>query len=358
MKIGDQVGRYRTTDVRPDGANGIVFKAVCLDDPNLIVAIKECNDLSESSREAFEYEIKMTKLQLLPGRMPVFYCEGEFNGVPYFVMSWSENLNTDHMTTHEAVEVSLFLIDCAIALRDTKPGYLYGDFKPSNVGIENGHYVLRDWATCRTMADANFQKAVVGTPYYRSRTLEYTGIGNERTEINALGMSFLATLPLVRRIVYGPAILLAISPGFGPFKGISKLEEFRKLIVGAQRSFFGLIWIIAGIWKTAIACKWTAITVVVLGVSLFLVLRDIQREREADYLRRNKDKLNVAKLVDLGCIAHLTGDFAGVSNFLGQVLHSPDFNQRDFPYCNVKDLYDGACERLQMKKPHPLIPNP
>ena len=282
MKIGDQVGRFVTTDVRPDGANGIVFKAVCLDDPTLIVAIKESNDLSESGREAFEYEIKMTKLQLLPGRMPVFYCEGEFNGVPYFVMSWSENLDTDHMTTQVAVEVALFLIDCAIKLRDTKPGYLYGDFKPENVGIENGHYVLRDWATCRKMIDVNFQTAIVGTPYYRSQTVDYTGICSEQTEIHALGMSFLAMLPLVRRIVYGPAILLAVSPGFGPFKGVSKLEKFRGRIVGAERSFFGLVWLVAGVWKTAIAFKWAAIALTAVGIGLGAIVswRAWQRRKE------------------------------------------------------------------------------
>ena len=348
MKIGDQVGRYRTTDVRPDGANGIVFKAVCLDDPNLIVAIKECNDLSESGREAFEYEIKMTKLQLLPGRMPLFYCEGEFNGVPYFVMSWSENLDTDHMTTHEAVEVSLFLIDCAIALRDTKPGYLYGDFKPSNVGIENGHYVLRDWATCRTMADANFQKAIVGTPYYRSRTLEYTGIGNERTEINALGMSFLAMLPLVRRIVYGPAILLAISPGFGPFKGIAKLEEFRKLIVSAQRSFFGLVWLVAGVWKTSIACMWAAITVgtiLLILLTLFFASEfQDSKVRKEEYRKRHPELL-MKECIWEGFIDYKSGDLPNASNNLHVGITSPHFKQEHFPF-DVLGLYQDACRRL------------
>ena len=272
MKIGDQVGGFRVAADCPHCTNGNVFMAVCIDDPSQVVAIKECNDLSEKGKAAFLHEIEMMRLQLLPGRMPEFYDSGEFGNVPYYAMSWSEDIDLEHKSTRVAVEVTLFLIGCAIDLRDGKPSYLYGDFKPENVGIENGHYVLRDWATCRKMIDVNFQTAIVGTPYYRSQTVDYTGICNEHTEIHALGMSFLAMLPLVRRIVYGPAILLAVSPGFDPFKGVSKLEKFRGRIVGAERSFFGLVWLIAGVWKTAIACKWAAITVAVVIVVVILIM--------------------------------------------------------------------------------------
>ena len=282
MKIGDQVGGFRVAADCPHCTNGNVFKAVCLDDPSQVAAIKECNDLSEKGKAAFLHEVEMMRLQLLPGRMPEFYGSGEFEDVPYYAMSWSEGLDLGRKSTRTAVDVTLFLIGCAIDLRDGKPSYLYGDFKPENVGIENGHYVLRDWATCRKMIDVNLQTAIVGTPYYRSQTVDYTGICSEQTEIHALGMSFLAMLPLVRRIVYGPVILLAISPGIGPFKGVSKLERFRDRIVGAERSFFGLVWFVAGVWKTAIAFKWAAIALTAVGIGLGAIVswRASQRRNE------------------------------------------------------------------------------
>ena len=282
MKIGDQVGGFRVAADCPHCTNGNVFMAVCIDDPDQVVAIKECNDLSEKGKAAFLHEIEMMRLQLLPGRMPEFHGSGEFEHVPYYAMSWSEDIDLGHKSTRVAVEVTLFLIGCAIDLRERKPSYLYGDFKPENVGIENGHYVLRDWATCRKMIDVNFQTAIVGTPYYRSQTVDYTGICNEHTEIHALGMSFLAMLPLVRRIVYGPAILLAVSPGIGPFKGVSKLEKFRGRIVGAERSFFGLVWRIAGVWKTAIACKWEAIALTAVGIVLGAIVSARTWQRRKD----------------------------------------------------------------------------
>ena len=77
MKIGDQVGGFRVAADCPHCTNGNVFMTVCIDDPDQVVAIKECNDLSESGKAAFLHEIEMMRLQLLPGRMPEFYDSGQ-----------------------------------------------------------------------------------------------------------------------------------------------------------------------------------------------------------------------------------------------------------------------------------------
>ena len=255
MDITRPVGKWRIIDERtnPGGGNGRVFKVCQADNPRQIAALKVCDDPSEKGVRAFKREIANTKLRLLPGRMPEVLDDGECEGLPYFVMSYGEDLVVKNWK--EAVEVTLFLVDCAIRLRELD--YLHGDLKPENVGIENGRYVLRDWATCRELADAILRPAKVGTRYYRSQTVDYTGRCDERTEIHAIAVSLFAMLPLSKLVVYGPTILLAILPVFCPFGGIRRLEDLRRRIVRAHRSFRRTVWLMAAVWKTAIVSRRT-----------------------------------------------------------------------------------------------------
>lgn len=341
MDITRPVGKWRIIDERtnPGGGNGRVFKACHADDPRRIAALKVCDDPSEKGVRAFKREIANTKLRLLPGRMPEVLDDGECEGLPYFVMSYGEDLVVK--SWREAVEVALFLVDCAIRLRER--GYLHGDLKPENVGVENGRCVLRDWATCRELADAILRPAKVGTRYYRSQTVDYTGRCDERTEIHAIAVSLFAMLPLSKLVVYGPTILLAILPAFCPFGGIRRLEDLRRRIVRARGSFRRTVWLMAAVWKTAIVSRRTARTALLLGAVLLLMLFRIHMHRVADFNRRHQQEIRLGGLVSKGVIEYRTGNFAAATNFLGRAMRSPDFNQADYPYCDVRELYEDSC---------------
>lgn len=348
MNAGKRIGDWVVVGEFHRDERVVVLKVVHKDRPGKVVALKLCLDTDAKTVAAFKREIENTLEQPLPGDMPVVLDHGEDEaGRPYFVMPESRDVTKMRKSEKLAVAVTRFLIACAIKLR--KQGLMHRDLKPDNVGIEvdeNGkeHLVLRDWATMRPMIDANILSSVAGTPGYRAEETVVYGITDECTECHAIGCSLLALLPVPRYLIYWKALLLSVMP-FRHLR-VRTFEELDDLVRNSRKRFCRLVSRVAGVWKTAIITKWTAIGVVLLGVTLLLVLSNIQKRREADYLRRNQQKMNVAKMVDLGCIAYRTGDFAGARNIFGQALRSPDFSPKDFPYCDVKDLFEDACEKV------------
>lgn len=344
MDIGERIGCWTVLD----GIHGDrVFRVEHAERPGRIAALKVCADPDRA--DDIRGEIANIGLRLLPDAMPELLDFGEHEGLPYFVMPLGESVCGRGKSAVLAVRTALFLIGCAIDLREK--GYIHCDYKPENVGIEKGpdgkeRLVLWDWESCRRMSEANVRPGIVGTRYYRSREVEYTGICDERSEIHAIGMCFLAMLPLAKRIVYAPSILLAISPTAFPFGRVRRFEELRGLIVRAPGSFRRAVWIGAGVWKTRIVSKWTALAVVIVllafGGSEFA--DSVRRKR--DFRLRHQARIEVKAMVREGYVAYRTGDMASASNLLDRAMRSPHFRQEDYPYFDVRDFYKDACRRL------------
>lgn len=354
MNISKPLGRWRIADDNPRiGSRSSVYRVVRIDDPSFVAVLKICTSSDGDAVRAFRKEIENTKSQPLPGMMPVVYDEGEDGGLPWFVMSLSEDIDLARKDADLAVRVALFLIDCAIALREKK--LLHCDLKPENVGIEKGldgeeHFVLRDWETMRDMTEANMRSGVVGTRYYRSQTVDYTGRCDERSEIHAIGKTFQALLPLVKWIVYGPVLLLAISPHIWPFVQVRTYEELRKRIVRAPGWFRRLVWLKAAVWKTSIVSRWTA--AVVFGVVAVAVVmfgchfyNDYQRRR-AEVRQVRGLKNDVMALARSGIVSYRKGDFVKAYQRLKAARSSKRYDPADYEDMDVEGIYEDCQRRI------------
>lgn len=326
---------------------------MCIDDPSFRAVLKICTSPDEDVVRAFRTEIENTKSQPIPGRMPVVYDDGEDGGHPWFVMSFSEDVKMGRKDTDLAVRVALFLIDCAIALREQ--GFIHCDLKPENVGIETGpdgeeHFVLRDWETLREMTAANMRPSVVGTRYYRSQTVDYTGHCDERSEIHAIGRTFLALLPLVKWIVYGQILLLATSPHIWPFVQVRTYEDLRKRIVRAPGWFRRLVWLKAAVWKTSIVTRWTA--AVSAGVLLVAVLSalgiaygDFLHSR-SEFRKRNDPRVATRMMVKRGIVCYREGNMVEAYNRLKAGRASRFYEPGDYDDVDVEGIFADCQRRL------------
>ena len=356
MNISKPLGRWRIADDNPRiGSRSSVYRVVRIDDPSFVAVLKICTSSDGDAVRAFRKEIENTKSQPIPGMMPVVYDEGEDGGLPWFVMSFSEDIDLARKDADLAVRVALFLIDCAIALREKK--LLHCDLKPENVGIEKGldgeeHFVLRDWETMRDMTDANMRSGVVGTRYYRSQTVDYTGHCDERSEIHAIGKTFQALLPLVKWIVYGPVLLLAISPHVWPFVQVRTYEELRKRIVRAPGWFRRLVWLKAAVWKTSIVTRWTAaVATVVLLVAVFSALGiaygDFWHSR-AEFRKRNDPRVATRMMVKRGVLCYREGNLFEAYNRLKMGRASRYYEPEDYADIDVEGIF-ADCQRRLMQ---------
>lgn len=352
MEIGSLIGGWRVVDVPYVGRGASVARVCRADDPREIAALKLCTDPDGRSVERFEAEILNMEREPLPGRMPRLLGKGRREGLPYFVMTFSRDIDMRAKSVARAVGVTLFLLDCAAELR--AKGFIHCDLKPENVGIEAGpdgieRYVLRDWATCREMADANVRTATVGTRYYRSQEVDYTGVCGERSEIHAIGMSFLALLPFVRWIVYAPVILLAISPHVPPFAQARTYEELRRRVVRAPGAFRRLVYLWAGVWKTKVVA-WRAVAalgaVAAAAVVVFLChFHDDYKERRTMRCGTEDERYKMIGAIQAGIALYLSGDFDGAYLQLDWGRKSRLYDPTDFRDVNVEAIYEDCRRR-------------
>ena len=262
----------------------VVLKVVHNDSPGKVVALKLCLDTDAKVIAAFKHEIENTRRQPLPGKMPVMLDHGvDESGRPYFVMPKSRDVTKMRKSEKLAVAVTRFLVACAIELREL--GLMHRDLKPDNVGSEvdeNGkeHFVLRDWATMRSMVAANILPSVAGTPGYRAEETVVCGIADECTECRAIGCSLLALLPGRCYLLYWKVLVLSVMP-FRHLR-VRKFEELDDLVRHSRKRFYRLVNCLAAVWKTAIITKWTAIAVVVsvIGLGAIMSWRTWQRRKE------------------------------------------------------------------------------
>ena len=221
---------------------------------------------------------------------------------------------------------------------------IHGDVKRENLGIYKGLAILLDYGCMQTFKQAEEDPTFNGTWDYMPDEVRKKKSIDYRADIYALGMTLKELCPRPYRGIFQPVIERATAEK--PEDRYQSMDEFRIALENCEKEFMHVMALASRLPKFRRVAGVTGITVVLLVVSLLLVLSNIQKRREADYLRRNQQKMNVAKMVDLGCIAYRTGDFAGARNFFSQALRSPDFSQKDYPYCDVKDLFEDACERV------------
>lgn len=221
---------------------------------------------------------------------------------------------------------------------------IHGDVKRENLGIYKGLAILLDYGCMQTFKQAEEDPTFNGTWDYMPDEVRKKKSIDYRADIYALGMTLKELCPRPYRGIFQPVIERATAEK--PKDRYQSMDEFRIALENCEKEFMHVMALASRLPKFKRVAGVTGITVVLLVVSLLLVLSNIQKRREADYLRRNQQKMNAAKMVDLGCIAYRTGDFAGARNFFSQALRSPDFSQKDYPYCDVKDLFEDACERV------------
>ena len=221
---------------------------------------------------------------------------------------------------------------------------IHGDVKRENLGIYKGLAILLDYGCMQTFKQAEEDPTFNGTWDYMPDEVRKKKSIDYRADIYALGMTLKELCPRPYLGIFQPVIERATAKEAKD--RYQSMDEFRIALENCEKEFMHVMALASRLPKFRRVAGVTGITVVLLVVLLLLVLSNIQKRREADYLRRNQQKMNVAKMVDLGCIAYRTGDFAGARNFFSQALRSPDFSQKDYPYCDVKDLFEDACERV------------
>ena len=272
MRTGTILGEWVIVAPCGRGSSGTVFKVAHVRNPKRIAALKLCPCAKGPRARRFCREAENARIvaKLAAGRVPRFICAGRWRGKPYFVMSYSDDLPM-RLTKAETVRiVSEVVRTCSTLLSF---GLLHGDIKWENVGLEDGRVVLRDFGTLRTVRDAVLHPALLGTRFCRAPETDYDGICDERTEVHALGALFFSLAPLGTRVAYALPILLALSPF--PFLRIRTFAELLDRIERAPRLHRRRIALAAGIWKTKIVSKWTALAVVMLLLAYWLFMTGI-----------------------------------------------------------------------------------
>ena len=345
MSTTTNVRGWQTVRRLGRGQSGEVYEARRAD---TIAALKVYRPSEAFGADQFRREIANARIahDIIPDGSPAVLDDDETAERPWFAMTLAQPLRDTYPRT-TAIAFLLRLIDLCIRLRDA--GYYHGDLKKDNPCLIDGKLSLLDFASLVRVIFANTHGLRLGSDFHRAPETDADLVVDERTEVFALAVTFLQFAGLSTILRHAVPLLRALLPF--PWMRYRTFEDFRKGVVREPLRFRRLVWISAGVWKTKIVTRWTAIVtgavvLTLLTVGMFIAYADFLHSR-SDYRKRHQRKIDTKSLVGEGYVAYRTGDMLRASNLLEAAINSCNFNAKDHPNLDVEGLYRDACDRLR-----------
>lgn len=185
--IGDILDGWVIDTFIAAGRSGIVYKVRDAATGQRIAAIKIlCGPTLEATETEFLAESDFVEAQPLPGYMPAFYGKGNWEGCPFFVMEFAEEL--PKRLPPKVLKRIIRSIARALGALHRK-GYIHCDVKPKNIGVIDGRIVLLDFGSIRGIEFASHHPARVGTWEYMAPEVRDGKVLDIRADVFSLGVT-------------------------------------------------------------------------------------------------------------------------------------------------------------------------
>ena len=269
MKEGMSINDWRVVDEAGEGRAGRAF-VVCRDEaPERQFVLKLWrNDLPGIGKDVNRKEAAILRLGMenTPGRLPFLIEEGEWNGLPFFVMEKIEGV--DYPIPEKTYRA--FCVEAFRALGELHGWIYHCDLTPSHLGWKDGKIAFIDFDNALTPKDAPKNKDGIGTDPYIAPEVASRGEVSARSDIYSLAMILIERCPKRLRECFEPVLgeCLRPEPGDRPRNAALVAERLRTCKPPHHR-FKALV-------------KWVAVAVAagVVGLGAIMSARTWQRRKE------------------------------------------------------------------------------
>lgn len=191
-------------------------------------ALKICRGRQVTvSREEFAREIATMKEQPSPGHMPRFLADGKWEGLPFFVMEFVDDVAMPD-TAQGFIKIAMGLIESVGCLHRNR--CTHNDIKPSNVGRIGKRIVLRDFGSALPFRTGETDGIRVGTDGFMAPEVDKDGLTSSVADIHALGETLKALCPPACRRMFDPVIYRATEAR--PGERTATPEKLREELLG------------------------------------------------------------------------------------------------------------------------------
>ena len=269
MKEGMSINSWRVVEEAGEGRVGRAF-VVCRDEaPDRQFVLKLWrNDQPGIGKDVNRKEAAILRLGMekTPGRLPSLIEEGEWHGLPFFVMERIEGV--DYPIPAKAYRA--FCVEAFRALGELHGWIYHCDLTPSHLGWKDGKIAFIDFDNALTPEDAPRNKASIGTDPYIAPEVASRGEVSARSDIYSLAMILIERCPKRLRECFEPVLgeCLRPEPGDRPKNAALVAERLRTCKPPHHR------------FKVAV--KWAAVAVAVgvVGLGAIMSGRTWQRRKE------------------------------------------------------------------------------
>ena len=219
------IGDWRIVRFLGMGQSGEVYEVLR---DGLRGALKICRGRQVTvSREEVAREIATMTEQPAPGHMPRFLAEGEWEGSPFFVMEFADDVAMPD-TAQGFIELATGLIGSVGCLHRNR--FTHNDIKPSNVGRIGKRIVLRDFGSALPFRTGKADGIRVGTDGFMAPEVDKDGQTSSVADIHALGETLKALCPPACRRMFEPVIYSATAAR--PGERTATPEKLREELLG------------------------------------------------------------------------------------------------------------------------------
>ena len=175
--LGDRFG-----NAIGEGHSGTVYRVRHAETGRLAALKLHRGPCVETTDEDFRRETEIVRRQPAPGRMPLFYGSGRWDGADYYAMEYVDT----KLPRLSGAALVAFARDLVSALRQLNKTHLHLDVKPENLGIRDGRPCLLDFSCAVALDEARDLRLCVGTYRYRAPEAREGGRLSPKTDLYSL----------------------------------------------------------------------------------------------------------------------------------------------------------------------------
>lgn len=312
------------------GRVGKVFTVFREDRPDHLFVLKLLReDRLGEEPDTIQAEARRLREATVPDHMPALVKEGEWQGLPFFVMERLEEIDYPIRTR----EYRRYCVEACEALATLHAAdIIHCDITTLHLVRKNGHLAFIDFDNAHThiQAAANTDLCI-GTDPYIPPEVASQGRLSEQSDIYSLARVLHEHCPDKLKDCFEPILMAAMSPNpqDRPTSATELANQLRTCRTPHQwfRSVFRMLTICIATFLVCMA-----------GSYLY---------RSTHTSERVKKLTDIETLVRTGVYNYQNCDFANAFRNLDAAMRSEFYNSSDFRHINVKGLRDDSLERMQ-----------